>query len=122
MKRSDELAIAIAPLAAIVPAGLFAGKAALYVMLFGSLVSYLTAIAIGWPLLVFLRRRGLARSWILSLVGLALAVPFAALGLVFGWMVVVGTLLSGLTGGWFVWFLAVGPNSSFKPKPLRGSA
>ena len=126
MKRSDYLAMAIAPAAALLPSGLLLGDSTRFFMLLGAPVSYFLALLIGWPLLTFLQHRGWARFWILSFCGLILSSPFAVLLAVasnqFGWRPVFGVLLAGAVGGGLVWLLAVGPNNSFKPKPLRGSA
>ena len=122
MKRSDYLAMAVAPVAAPVLPGLLLGKETLAVMVLGVPLAYFAALLVGWPLLSFFRHPGWARLWVLSLSGLALSVPFAALSALLGWRPVVGVLLFGAIGGGLVWFLAVGPNNSFKPMPLRGTA
>ena len=123
MKRSDELAMTFAPLGALLPSALLFGETTRSVMLLGVPLSYVVALLLGWPLLALLRHRGWARLWTLSLSGLALSLPFSVLsGAILGWGPALGVLLSGVLGGGLVWFLAVGPNNSFKPKPLRGSA
>jgi hypothetical protein len=122
MNRSDELAMAIAPVAALVPSALMLGDKTRSLMLLGIPVSYLVALLIGWPLLALLRRRGWARPWTLTLAGTALASPFAALSSLLGWRPVVGVLLAGAVGGGLVWMLAVGPTSSSSARRLGDSA
>ena len=106
MKRSDELAMAIAPIAALVPSALLLGEKTRAVMLLGAPVSYLVSLLLGWPLLALLRRLGWARPWLLIIAGTTLASPFAGLSSLLGWRPTLGVLLAGAVGGALVSALA----------------
>jgi hypothetical protein len=87
---------------------------------------------LGIPAFVLLRHRQIANRWSLMLTGLVLgSVPAALISLPNalrgGSFNFSGPLVFGLLGAFSAWVFWVawsrlGPNNSFKPKPLRGSA
>ena len=79
------------------------------------------AIFLGAPAYFLLRKLGWLSWWQLTLAGAVLVIPFAA-GMLPQWYFVGVTMLSGAVAGLVFWWAGIGPNKSFKPNPLRGSA
>ena len=97
-------------------------------LLFGGVGIFVTlplaivlAIALGLPAYLLLRKLGWLAWWQLTLAGILLVSP-AALCFLPQWYLVAATFVSGAAAGLVFWWAGIGPNNSFKPKPLRGSA
>ena len=79
------------------------------------------ALVFGLPSYFLLRKLGWLSWWHLALSGVLLVSP-VAFSLLPRWYPVMATLTSGALAGLVFWWAGIGPNNSFKPKPLRGSA
>jgi hypothetical protein len=87
--------------------------------------AFAIALVFGFPLYMVLRRLGWLFWWQVTLAGVACVAPVAvglAIELPRPLYAVAATLVSGAFGGILFWWAALGPNNSFKPNPLRGSA
>ena len=84
-------------------------------------VALAVALLLGLPAYFLLRKLGWLSWWHLALAGVALVSPIA-FSFLPQWYVTTATLVSGAVAGLVFWWAGIGPNNSFKPKPLRGSA
>ena len=103
--------------------------AAMFFFAFGLPISYIAMAALGVPYLLWLRSRNLL-TWIPVYAGAALLGAIVWSGY---WQMSlrppslittlpVGAAIGLLVGVMFCWVAGCGPNKSFKPRPLRGSA
>jgi len=97
-------------------------------LLFGGIGAFATlplalvvALVFGLPAYLLLRKLGWLAWWHLALAGTVLVSPIAY-GFMPHWYPVAATLVSGAAAGLVFWWAGIGPNNSFKPNPLRGSA
>jgi hypothetical protein len=114
-------------LAGLILAALIVGGAS-GLLLFGGIGIFATlplaiavAIFLGAPAYFLLRKLGWLAWWQVTLAGSVLVAPFA-FGMSPRWDYVGAILLSGTAAGLVFWWAGIGPNNSFKPNPLRGSA
>jgi hypothetical protein len=114
-------------LGGLILAAIIAGGAS-GLLLFGGVGIFVTlplalavAVFLGAPAYFLLRKLGWLAWWQVTLAGALLVFPFAV-GMLPRWYFVGATLLSGAVAGLVFWWAGIGPNNSFKPKPLRGSA
>ena len=103
--------------------------AALFFFAFGLPISYIAMLVCGLPYVLWLRSRNWL-TWVPVYVGSALLGSIVWAGY---WQMslrppslpktlVVGAGIGLVVGVVFCWLACCGPNNSFKPKPLRGSA
>jgi len=103
--------------------------AALLLFAFGLPISYIAMLALGLPYVLWLRSRNLL-TWIPVYLGATLLGAIVWSGY---WQMSrhppsllhtlpVGAAIGLFVGVVFCWAAGCGPNNSFKPKPLRGSA
>ena len=103
--------------------------AALFVFAFGLPISYIAMLVLGLPYILWLRSRNML-TWLPVYAGSALLGAIVWSGY---WQMSlrppsllktlpVGASIGLLVGILFCWVARCGPNNSFKPKPLRGSA